>query len=118
MIKTNDIKPAGPVEPQKLTDPLPPGYSIYHINGDKFDNRPENLEIRRSLNHVTTDELKQPAPEPEATRGTDPAKMITTHNIEEHLAKTGASNKPGIILVEDETPVQAPIHKKPGRPRK
>lgn len=82
------------------------------------DIKPTGPTESRKLNHVTTGQVIQPPPEPEATKGTDPAKMITTHNIEEYLAKTGASNKPGIIPVEDETPVQAPIHKKPGRPRK
>jgi len=72
----------------------------------------------RKLNHVTTGQVIQAPPEPEATKDTDPAKMITTHNIEEHLAKTGADDKPGTILAKDETPVQAPTHKKPGRPRK
>ena len=82
--------------------------------------KPTGPGEEKKLNHVTTGELVQPPPEAAATRGTDPAKMVTTHNIEEYMAKNaGADDKPGTLPAEDDIPVQAPAPKKQrGRPKK
>lgn len=58
-----------------------------HVNAPAIE--PKKLDIR------TTDQLKQPAPEP-VTRGAGPGKMITTHDerdIEDHSASNPLVNE-------------------------
>ena len=39
---------------EKHFGPIPKGYHIHHKNGDMFDNRPENLEAVRPVDHSRT----------------------------------------------------------------
>jgi hypothetical protein len=39
------------VATQKIGRPLLPGEIIHHINGDKQDNRPDNIEVMPSIKH-------------------------------------------------------------------
>jgi len=69
--------------------PIPEGYEVDHINGDKYDNRPDNLQALtpeahrektfREGNHRTRYEVPEPKPVPEPEPAPEPFVYVSKY---------------------------------------